>query len=316
MLIESIITKKVSREGKVIKLKEELEKKKEILIISGLSGSGKTATIQVLLDFGYLILSNLEEDNYFEMIQNIVSHTSNNKIAFIINIVNKESFDREYSSFTKLKEVFPDYEYKQIFIKASPKVLINRYQETRKLHPFSFYNGSEISLEEGIGKEIEISNEFRLKSDLVIDTDNLSTVDTKKILQNYLSEEVEFTINITSFGFKFGQEPNSDFIFDLRSLPNPFYIENLRHKSGLDKEVRDYVFASSRAENLYEGIKNMIISTIPGYQNAGKVILFIGVGCTGGQHRSVAFAEKLYHDLKEEYNVNVIHREKERGNWK
>lgn len=300
----------------MIDLKAEEKNKKQILIICGLSGAGKTVCFQVLSDFGYTILSGVNEENYEEIISRLIAKSSNHKIALILNIVNEKSFTTKYKYLKGIKKNFVDYEFKQIFLKAKEEVLLNRYNESRKIHPYSYYNGRNIPLLDGIRAEKEITLEFSRSSDLTIDTSALVIAETKKILEVYLSEEEIFTINITSFGFKYGIDPNSDFIFDLRSLPNPFYVPELRKQTGKNPEVAAYVFSTPEANALYDSVKTLITTTIPGYKKVGKAYIHVAFGCTGGQHRSVAFAERLSKDLSKECKVSTSHSEGERKNWK
>lgn len=300
----------------MIDLNKFEKNKKQILVISGLSGAGKTVCFQVLIDFGYVILSGLNQQNYQEIIEPLIEKSTNNKIAFILNIVNEESFNIRYNEMKEIKNKFKEYEFKQIFLKAKSEVLITRYSESRKIHPYSYYNGSGISIAKGIEEEKRISTKFKEESDFVIDTSSTLVAETKKILESYLGEETKFTINIASFGFKYGIDTNSDFVFDLRSLPNPFYIKDLRSKNGTNKEVSDYVFKNAAAQSLYKSVKELLVNTIPGYKEVGKIYIHVAFGCTGGQHRSVSFAQRLGKELGSKYKVNIIHIEGERGHWK
>lgn len=288
---------------------------KNITIVSGLSGSGKTSCIQVLLDLDYVILSSLASNNYYEILKKIIDDSNNEKIAIILNVISEKKYKLEYEAIKKTIENYQDYSINQIYITADKDVLINRYRENRKIHPYSYHVDMSMETAKAIDKEIQITKEFKKDSNFVIDTSSLIVLETKKILLEYLNEEKDFVINIFSFGFKYRTQSNSDFLFDLRFLPNPFYVPELKNKTGEEKEVSDYVFKSDPAEEIYQNIVNIVDKSIPGYKGVGKVLLNISFGCTGGKHRSVAFARRLAQHFSDEYSVNLIHTEKERNNW-
>ncbi len=288
---------------------------RKLVILSGLSGSGTTSVMQELLDLNYMILSSLESDNFFEIIEKILISSKNKKIAIHLDVKNISEYEMNYKSINRIKDKFNDLKIYQIFLTCQNETLIHRYQENRKIHPYLKYTNSNISMIEAIRKEKEITKLFQRESDYVLDTSFLATIETKKLVKNFVSENTKFTINLISFGFKYRIDSNSDFLFDVRFLPNPYYKKELRKKTGKDQSVRDYVFSTDTASEFYNHIKEIIEISVPGYQKASKESLTISFACTGGQHRSVSFVEKLAEDLKEKYSVNKIHVEEDRGHW-
>ena len=202
------------------------------------------------------------------------------------------------------------YVFEVLFLEASDKVLLKRYKETRRLHPLSA-DGDLIS---GIESERQLLASIRSAADYVIDTTNLLTRELKAELdkifvsnQNYNS----LMVNVMSFGFKHGIPQDADLVFDVRFLPNPFYIEELKQKTGLDKEVQDYVMGFAEAHEFLDKLTDMIRFLIPNYVKEGKYQLVIAIGCTGGQHRSVTLANGLYQRLKDQgdYGLTLRHRD-------
>lgn len=288
---------------------------KKLVILSGLSGSGNTSIMQELLDLNYMILSSLESDDFYETIKNLLLNSKNQKIAINLDIKNVDSFKEKYQQINLLKDELEDFKLYQIFLDCQKDVLIHRYQENRKIHPYLKNVDSTISISEAIKKEQEATKYYKEESDYVVDTSFLPTIETKKIIKNYLSENSKFTINLISFGFKYRIENNSDFLFDVRFLPNPYYVKELRKKTGKEQEVQEYVFNKKEANDMLDYVLKIIELSIPGYKKASKDSLTISFACTGGQHRSVSFVERLYELLKEKYNVNKIHIEEDRGHW-
>ncbi len=285
---------------------------KEILVVCGMSGSGRTTVNQVLADDGYIILENLTTSLLEKMINVFIADEEKQKIAIILNVRNLERFK-------KRMELILSFESKEINIRnimltAKESVLINRYQESRKVHPITKNNPS-LSLVEAIRLEEEIVESMSDKYNFILDTSTLAAKDTKAIIRNFLNaEKFDFTVNIQSFGFKYGMPLDSDLVFDVRFLTNPFYIKELRPKSGLDKEVRDYVFSDQLAIDYYQSIKNLVEIAIEGYKKEGRLSVNISIGCTGGQHRSVSFVERLVTELNQDYIVSK-HIEGKKGHW-
>ena len=201
-----------------------------------------------------------------------------------------------------------------LFMDANDKTLLKRYKETRRNHPLAD-NGRVI---DGIKKERGILSNIRNKSDYVIDTSNLLTRELKEELERIFVNNEEYNslmVTILSFGFKHGIPQDADLVFDVRFLPNPFYIDELKHQTGNDKPVQDYVMGFEEAETFLEKLTDMLLFLIPNYVKEGKYQLVVGIGCTGGKHRSVTLANELYKKLKNKgnYGLTIQHRDVESG---
>lgn len=202
-----------------------------------------------------------------------------------------------------------------IFLDSSDQKLVSRYKETRRAHPLA-RNGRVI---DGIKKERELLDNVKKAADMVVDTTNMSPRRLREeVFHNFEStdETHTFHVEVMSFGFKYGLPLDADIVMDVRFLPNPYYDAKMRYKTGLDKPVRDYVMHSEGAKEFYNKLLDMMEFTLPGYKNEGKASLTIAIGCTGGQHRSVAIAQRLANDLKDKYPVNITHRDIDRHKTK
>ena len=203
-----------------------------------------------------------------------------------------------------------NYTFEILFLEASDNVILKRYKETRRVHPLSI----EGDLMSGIKREREMLSGIRAQSEYVIDTTNLLTRELKAELDRIFVQNQDYNslmINVMSFGFKHGIPQDADLVFDVRFLPNPFYIDDLKQKTGLDKEVQDYVMSFKEAHVFLDKLTDMISFLIPNYINEGKYQLVIAIGCTGGQHRSVTLAGELYKRLKDkgDYGLTLRHRD-------
>ncbi len=283
----------------------------ELLVIAGLSGSGKTSVLQVLSEEKFVILESLNAEVTEEIIDSIASKQSDARVALVLRYSNKEDFDQKFDVIHRLAEKYP---VTKMFLKTNKQVLVNRYRELRKVHPLMLEHKN-MMLEESLDLEVKITQQFKKESDLVIDTSDTSVKDLKQIILNFLNKHYEFTINIVSFGFKHGSVHEADYVFDVRFLPNPYYLPELRPKSGLDNEVYDYVFSFDEANEYYEHVYQLIKLAIEGFKKEKRLHTTIAFACTGGQHRSVSFARRLANDLADKNDVIVRHIEGERGNW-
>ncbi|WOO87925.1 RNase adapter RapZ [Mollicutes bacterium LVI A0039] len=285
---------------------------KEILVVCGMSGSGRTTVNQVLTDEGYIILENLTTELISKMMDVFIADSINHKVAIILNVRNLERYQKRMKLIMSYRS--EKVNIKTIMLTTKESVLVNRYQESRKVHPITKKDPS-ISLIDAIKMEESIVESMSEYCNFVLDTSALSAKDTKAIIRNFLnSQQFKFTVNIQSFGFKYGMPLDSDLVFDVRFLTNPFYIEELRPKSGLDKVVSDYVFSDPEAIKYYESIREVVKNAIAGYQREGRLVANISIGCTGGQHRSVSFVERLVHELNQEYIISK-HIEGQKGHW-
>ena len=283
--------------------------KKKIVIVTGLSGSGKTTALNVLEDMGYYTVDNLPCEIGIPFISSSIE-----KIALGMDIRSFKKIE-EFTNFLKDLRGNPDVICSIIFLQASKEVILNIYNLTRRRHPVE-----EKTLLQSIRKEREIMADVKELSTGIIDTSFDKPKELTEKLKTVLGLDVDIkdiNIHVQSFGFKYGIPIDVDLVFDVRFLPNPYYIDELKPKSGLDKEVSDYVMSFDISQEFFKKLMDMFDFLIPHYIKEGKKHLTIGIGCSGGKHRSVTFAELIYKELSEIENLNVYvnHREKERGNW-
>ncbi|MBN6186901.1 RNase adapter RapZ [Aneurinibacillus sp. BA2021] len=281
-----------------------------LLIITGMSGAGKTVAIQKLEDLGFFCVDNLPPvliPKFAELIDQSGGRIE--KVALVIDLRGREFFDSLAESLERVHEM-ENITYQIIFLDASDQTLVQRYKETRRNHPLA-PEGLPL---DGIRAERRLLEELKGLANLVIDTTHLKPVLLKeKISQVFSQMGQKLTVIVQSFGFKFGIPIDADLVFDVRFLPNPHYVETLRPKTGIDNEVSDYVFKWDVSQEFLGKLTDFIDFTLPHYQQEGKAQLVIGIGCTGGKHRSVAIAEYLGQRYQEQYNVRVAHRDIERG---
>lgn len=284
----------------------------DLIILTGLSGSGKSTGLKILEDLSFFTMDNIPFRFAGPILEDL-KNSKNDKIALgldIRTIIDQNDFGLFFSYLNKI-----NINYKIIFLEASAQAILNRFNLTRRKHPLS-----KNSLLQSIQDEISLMKDIRDKSNLVIDTTYLSTKDLAKKIElavSSFSKGALLNIHIQSFGFKYGIPIDADMVFDVRTLPNPYYIKELRPLSGLDDEVYNYVFNFKESNDLFTKIYDLISFLIPGYIRDEKRHLTIGIGCSGGKHRSVSFVRKLEKELKNIPNINLykFHREKELGNW-
>jgi UPF0042 nucleotide-binding protein len=279
-----------------------------LVIVTGMSGAGKTQVVRTMEDLGYFCVDNLPPmliPKFAELCIQSAGRVS--KIALVVDIRGGDFFD-------KLVQVLEDmehqgYVHEVLFLEASDQTLIRRYKETRRRHPMLLHG----RLSEGIILERERLEQIRERANNILDTSNLSNSQLReKIIQLFAGEKSyeRMTISVVSFGFKYGIPLDADMVFDVRFLPNPFYIEALRHKSGVKAETADYIWKWPITKQFMERLNEFIDFLVPNYVKEGKSQLVIAIGCTGGLHRSVFVAEKTYEHLKAKgYNGQVEHRD-------
>lgn len=278
----------------------------EAVIITGMSGAGKTLALNHFEDMGYYCMENLPPKfivDFVELINN--STKSIEKLAIVID-VRARFFEDLSETIQNLKKM--DCELKVLFLDASNRTLINRYKELRRPHPVN-PNGA---LSDSIELEREMLSEIKDNSDIIVDTTRLSASSFKNKLNTlfFNGNKKDLVINIESFGFKNGILVEADLVFDVRFLPNPYYIEELKELNGKDDEIQNYVMGFDDSKIFLNKVVDLLEFLIPKYKAEGKNMLTIGVGCTGGKHRSVCLAEKIYSELKKEHsNVNISHRD-------
>ena len=280
------------------------------VIVTGMSGAGKSTALKMLEDAGYFCVDNLPIPLLDKFVRFITEGNSGNihKVALGVDI-------RSGSAMEGLTDVLEGLsisgvKYEILFLDANDDVLVIRYKETRRTHPLA---GKE-RVEKGIQEERKKVEFLRKEADYIIDTSQLLTRELKKELDDIFVRDEDFRsliITVLSFGFKYGIPSDSDLVFDVRFLPNPYYVEGLRPLSGNDAPVRDYVMSFETSRIFLDKLEDMVRFLIPNYIQEGKNQLVISVGCTGGKHRSVTLANALYQRLQgtEEYGVRIEHRD-------
>lgn len=284
-----------------------------LLIVSGLSGAGKSLAVHALEDIGYFCIDNLPPALLGKFIE--FSKQSQKPVENLAVVMDIRGND-DYSGIKKALDdlAVTGVEYKCLFLDAQSEVLERRYKETRRMHPISIKN--KVSVEEALRTEREILSPFAENADYIIDTSVLSTAQLRdRVVSLFTKDQSKgMVINILSFGFKYGIPKDSDLVFDVRCLPNPFYQPKLKKKTGLDSEVFDYVMQFEDSKCLAQDLLKLLRTSLPLYIKEGKSQLTIAVGCTGGKHRSVTFARLIAEDMVAQgYLPVVLHRDIQRG---
>lgn len=283
----------------------------EFVIVTGISGSGKSSAVKVLEDIGFFCIDNMPP----QLIPNFAAMCNENseisKVAIVTDIRGGAMFFKLSECIAKLH--IAGIDIKVLFLEASKEVLMKRYKETRRKHPLDEVSNGDIS--KAIDAEIELLREIREDADYIVDSSFLSSGQLKEqIADLFLDKPTDrMMVSCMSFGFKYGVPGEADLVFDVRCLPNPFYLPELKHKTGRDAEVRDYVMSFEQSRVLRDKLFDMIEFLLPHYVAEGKSRLVIAFGCTGGKHRSVTFAELTAAFLKEkECKVKILHRDIEK----
>lgn len=281
------------------------------VIVTGMSGGGKATAINMLEDAGFYCVDNLPVsliEKFTELISMPDSEIT--KVVLGIDARAGQSFEGVAGIIDSLKERGTPVEV--LFMDCNDQTLIKRYKETRRIHPM---NAVGDRLEDGIAKEREVLSEIKKKADYIIDTSSLLTRELKEELDRIFVKNEGYNslmINVLSFGFKHGIPSDADLVFDVRFLPNPYYIDELKHKTGNDKPVQDYVKSFPACQEFVDKLTDMLEFLIPGYVKEGKYQLVVAIGCTGGQHRSVTIANELYERLKNlggNFGLKLTHRD-------
>ena len=283
------------------------------VVVTGMSGGGKSTALRMLEDAGFYCVDNLPVpliEKFVELIAAPGGEVS--KVALGLDVRADQAFEDVQHVLEKLRE--NGYHFEILFMEATDSTLVKRYKETRRVHPLS----PDGRVEDGIRKERAILTDIRNKADYVIDTSKLLTRELKEELDRIFVRNEEYNslmVTILSFGFKHGIPADADLVFDVRFLPNPFYIDELKYKTGNDKEVQGYVMGFQEAHIFIDKLSDMIEFLIPNYIKEGKYQLVIGIGCTGGKHRSVTLANQLYNRLRDKsgYGLKIAHRDVGQG---
>lgn len=282
----------------------------QLLIVTGMSGAGKSSVMDVMEDIGYYCIDNIPPkliSKFVDLCRQSESEIS--KVAVAVDIRTGDMFTEIFRSWQELKNA-PDVEVKVLFIDAAHEVLIKRYKETRRKHPLQEkFNGNIL---EAIEYEASQLSQLREIADYFIETTSLTASQLKEQIKVIFLEKSSdsLLIKVMSFGFKYGVATDSDLVFDVRCLPNPYYIDELRSHTGCDDCVRDYVMSFDQSKELFNKLCDLIDYLIPLYVHEGKSQLVIAFGCTGGKHRSITFAELMARHLNEkDYRVQKYHRD-------
>lgn len=267
------------------------------VVVTGMSGGGKTTAMKMLEDAGYYCVDNLPISLLTKFVELMVNPTSEiTKVALGIDVRAGQDILNATDIFAELKK--QGYQYEILFMDAADHVLLKRYKETRRVHPMAPAERVEV----GIAKEREMLADIYKQADYVIDTTSLLTRELKEELDHIFVQNEgghKLIVTVLSFGFKNGIPADADLVFDVRFLPNPFYIDELKHQTGNDKPVQDYVMSFDEAGHFLDKLTEMLEFLIPNYIKEGKYRLVLGIGCTGGKHRSVTLANAIYNKLKE-----------------
>lgn len=283
------------------------------VIVTGMSGGGKSTALRMLEDAGFYCVDNLPVpliEKFVELIAMPGGEVS--KVALGLDVRADQAFADVQKILDQLKS--NGYSFEILFMETNDHTLLKRYKETRRMHPLS----PEGRIEDGIARERKILEDTRRKADYIIDTSTLLTRELKKELDRIFVQNEEYhnlMVTILSFGFKYGIPADADLVFDVRFLPNPFYIDELKHKTGNDVEVQNYVMSFDEAHIFVDKLFEMVEFLIPNYIKEGKYQLVIGIGCTGGKHRSVTLANQLYERMQNQsgYGLKIMHRDVGQG---
>ena len=281
----------------------------ELVIVTGMSGTGKTRAINALEDIGFFCVDNIPPKlilTFADLCNQ--SAAAMKRVAIVVDARSKEMFGDLSKELDELDR--RGQPYRILYLDADDKVILRRYQETRRRHPL-LDCGYE-TVEEAIKGERQLLAGAKSRADFIIDTSLLTNAQLREQISNMFLEDSRqsLLVNCMSFGFKYGLPSEADLVFDVRCLPNPFYVPELKHQTGLDQPVRDYVMGFDQSKGLVPKLLDLIDYLLPLYKAEGKSQLTIAVGCTGGMHRSVVFAQLLYGHLEElGYHTTVNHRD-------
>lgn len=281
----------------------------EILVISGLSGSGKSRVAAYLEDIGYYIVDNLPAEMMVVFADFCAASKGRyDRVALVYDVRSGEPAQKLIDALERMKGA--GINCRMLFLEADTQSIINRYKETRRTHPLAEAGGS---VAQALQKERMLLQPVRDHADYVLDTSGFSTTKLHAEILNLFSDaalEDGMHVNVLSFGFKNGIPVEADLVMDVRFMPNPYYIEELKRKTGLDDAVRDYVFSFSQTNDFMTRLKDMLSFLLPLYSEEGKTVLVLAIGCTGGHHRSVAVAHALAEFIEQAgYPVTEIHRD-------
>ena len=280
----------------------------QLVIITGMSGAGKTVAMQSFEDMGYFCVDNMPPSllpKFWELVKESGKLT---KIALVIDLRSRAFFEEIMSAIGTMDNT-SFITTKILFLEASDEELVSRYKETRRTHPLAMDG----RIMDGIRTERALLADIKGRAQMLIDTSDVTPRQLReKIMSSFKTDDTQlFRVEVVSFGFKYGLPIDADVVMDVRFLPNPHYIDNLRPLTGMDKPVYDYVMQQPETELFYRKFIDLLEYVLPGYKKEGKNNVTIAIGCTGGQHRSVALSERIGRQLiADDYKVNISHRDK------
>lgn len=283
------------------------------VVVTGMSGGGKSTALKMLEDSGFFCVDNLPVPLIEKFVELLAMPTNEiTKVALGLDVRADQSFDDVKKTLDLLRKNGCVFEI--LFMDAADQVLLKRYKESRRIHPLA----GDARLEDGVRRERAILEDVKKQADYVIDSSKLLTRELKEELDRIFVHNEEYNsliVTVMSFGFKHGIPADADLVFDVRFLPNPYYIDDLKYLTGMDKGVQDYVMSFSEAGLFLDKLTDMVQFLIPNYVREGKYQLVIGIGCTGGKHRSVTLSNELYKRLKNQgnYGLTIYHRDIKQG---